>query len=132
VPFLKFVANKGINDRPRTISFVLRGMSRPGWPMSWSELDRIKLTDLVSSGKSASRSRPCEKYCSRTLFAELAETAVAVSEALSSPPPPSSSRNFSTQKPTGKIMMSQVLLSDLARATAAGPGEFGFWTTGWI
>jgi hypothetical protein len=53
VPFLKFVANKGVNDEAADYSFVLRGYVRH-WLMNvWQEFDRIKLTDLVGSSKSA-------------------------------------------------------------------------------
>jgi len=53
VPFLKFVANKGINDEAANYSFVLRGYVRHWLANVWSEFDRIKLTDLVGSSKSA-------------------------------------------------------------------------------
>src|SRR6266496_4286304 len=53
VPFLKFVANKGTNDEAANYSFVLRGYVRHWLANVWSEFDRIKLTDLVSSGKAA-------------------------------------------------------------------------------
>ena len=53
VPFLKFVANKGVHDEAANYSFVLRGYVRHWLANVWSEFDRIKLTDLVgSSGKS--------------------------------------------------------------------------------
>jgi hypothetical protein len=53
VPFLKFIANKGVNDEAADYSFVLRGYVRH-WLMNvWQEFDRIKLTDLVGSSKSA-------------------------------------------------------------------------------
>ncbi len=55
VPFLKFVANKGINDEAANYSFVLRGYVRHWLANVWSEFDRIKLTDLVGSGKSVPR-----------------------------------------------------------------------------
>ena len=55
VPFLKFVANKGTNDEAANYSFVLRGYVRHWLANVWSEFDRIKLTDLVGSGKSAGR-----------------------------------------------------------------------------
>src|SRR3982074_1119226 len=56
VPFLKFVANKGINDEAANYSFVLRGYVRHWLANVWSEFDRIKLTDLVGSGKAGARS----------------------------------------------------------------------------
>jgi hypothetical protein len=52
VPFLKFVANKGKDDEAANYSFVLRGYVRHWLANVWSEFDRIKLTDLVGSGKS--------------------------------------------------------------------------------
>jgi hypothetical protein len=55
VPFLKFVANKGIEDEAANYSFVLRGYVRHWLANVWSEFDRIKLTDLVGAGKSAMR-----------------------------------------------------------------------------
>ena len=55
VPFLKFVANKGMKDEAANYSFVLRGYVRHWLANVWSEFDRIKLTDLVGSGKSVPR-----------------------------------------------------------------------------
>jgi hypothetical protein len=55
VPFLKFVANKGLEDEAANYSFVLRGYVRHWLANVWSEFDRIKLTDLVGAGKSAMR-----------------------------------------------------------------------------
>jgi hypothetical protein len=53
VPFRKFAANKGPDDKPADYSFVLRGYVRH-WLMNvWREFDRIELTDLVGSSKSA-------------------------------------------------------------------------------
>src|SRR5262249_33729613 len=51
VPFLKFVANKGIHDEAANNSFVLRGYVRHWLTNVWSEYDRIKLTDIVGSTK---------------------------------------------------------------------------------
>ena len=51
VPFLKFVANKGIHDDAANYSFVLRGYVRHWLANVWSEFDRIKLTDIVGAGK---------------------------------------------------------------------------------
>ena len=51
VPFLKFVANKGIHDEAANYSFVLRGYVRHWLANVWSEYDRIKLTDIVGSTK---------------------------------------------------------------------------------
>src|SRR5258707_231113 len=56
VPFLKFVANKGVHDEAANYSFVLRGYVRHWLANVWSEFDRIKLTDIVGSGKAAVRS----------------------------------------------------------------------------
>src|SRR6201996_2754860 len=56
VPFLKFVANKGVSDEAANYSFVLRGYVRHWLANVWSEYDRIKLTDIVGSAKPASRS----------------------------------------------------------------------------
>ena len=53
VPFLKFVANKGVDDKAMDYSFVLRGYVRHWLTNVWREFDRIKLTDLVGSSKSA-------------------------------------------------------------------------------
>jgi hypothetical protein len=47
VPFLRFVANKGVHDETENYSFVLRGYVRHWLANVWSEFDRIKLTDLV-------------------------------------------------------------------------------------
>ena len=55
VPFLKFVANKGMNDDAANYSFVLRGYVRHWLANVWSEFDRIKLTDLVGSSKPVAR-----------------------------------------------------------------------------
>ncbi len=49
VPFLKFVANKDINNESANYSFVLRGYVRHWMGKVWGEYDRIKLTDIVSS-----------------------------------------------------------------------------------
>src|ERR1043165_9051855 len=49
VPFLKFVANKGISDEAANYSFVLRGYVRHWLANVWSEFDRIRLTDIVGS-----------------------------------------------------------------------------------
>jgi hypothetical protein len=49
VPFLRFVANKGIRDEGANYSFVLRGYVRHWLANVWSEYDRIKLTDIVGS-----------------------------------------------------------------------------------
>jgi hypothetical protein len=61
VPFLKFVANKGVNDEAANYSFVLRGYVRHWLANVWSEFDRIKLTDIVGSGKAGIRGAAGEK-----------------------------------------------------------------------
>ena len=53
VPFLKFVANKRLDDKAADYSFVLRGYVRHWLTNVWMEFDRINLTDLVGSSKSA-------------------------------------------------------------------------------
>jgi hypothetical protein len=53
VPFRKFVANKGMDDEAAEYSFVLRGYVRHWLTNVWREFDRINLTDLVGSSKSA-------------------------------------------------------------------------------
>ena len=53
VPFLKFIANKDANDEAANYSFVLRGYVRHWLTNVWREFDRIMLTDLVGSSKSA-------------------------------------------------------------------------------
>ena len=49
VPFLNFVASKGMPDQAANYSFVLRGYVRHWLANVWSEYDRIKLTDIVGS-----------------------------------------------------------------------------------
>src|SRR3974390_2216158 len=51
VPFLKFVANKGVQDEAANYSFVLRGYVRHWLANVLSKYDRIKLTDIVGSTK---------------------------------------------------------------------------------
>jgi len=46
---------RDLNDEAANYSFVLRGYVRHWLANVWSEFDRIKLTDLVSSGKAAPR-----------------------------------------------------------------------------
>jgi len=58
VPFLKFVANKGLHDEVANYSFVLRGYVRHWLANVWSEFDRIRLTDIVGS---SSTERSAEK-----------------------------------------------------------------------
>ncbi len=61
VPFLKFVANKGVHDEAANYSFVLRGYVRHWLANVWSEFDRIKLTELVNSKEKSSRTSGSEK-----------------------------------------------------------------------
>jgi len=56
VPFLKFVANKGLHDEAANNSFVLRGYVRHWLANVWSEFDRIKLTDIVGAKESKTKS----------------------------------------------------------------------------
>jgi hypothetical protein len=51
VPFLSFVANKAANGQGANYSFVLRGYVRHWLGNVWAEYDRIKLTDVVGTGK---------------------------------------------------------------------------------
>ena len=50
VPFLTFVANKGLKDEAANYSFVLRGYVRHWLGNVWAEYDRIKLNDIVATG----------------------------------------------------------------------------------
>ena len=64
VPFLKFVANKGVHDEAANYSFVLRGYVRHWLANIWSEFDLIKLTDLAQPpgmGKASRNSGGAEK-----------------------------------------------------------------------
>ena len=56
VPFVTFIANKKRSGEAANYSFVLRGYVRHWLANVWSEFDRIKLTDVVGSGKPAVRS----------------------------------------------------------------------------
>ena len=53
VPFLNFVANKGIHDDAANYSFVLRGYVRHWLANVWSEFDRIKLNEIVATAAAA-------------------------------------------------------------------------------
>ena len=48
VPFVSFVANKGMDGQPANYSFVLRGYVRHWLGNVWAEFDRIKLIDMVT------------------------------------------------------------------------------------
>jgi hypothetical protein len=50
VPFLTFVANKGLKGESANYSFVLRGYVRHWLGNVWAEYDRIKLNEIVASG----------------------------------------------------------------------------------
>ena len=48
VPFVSFVANKGMDGQPANYSFVLRGYVRHWLGNVWAEFDRVKLIDMVT------------------------------------------------------------------------------------
>jgi hypothetical protein len=48
VPYVSFVANKGIGGEPAAFSFVLRGYVRHWLGNVWAEFDRVKLIDLLA------------------------------------------------------------------------------------
>jgi hypothetical protein len=50
VPYVTFIANKGVNNESANYSFVLRGYVRHWLGNVWAEYDRIKLLDLVEQG----------------------------------------------------------------------------------
>ena len=58
VPFLTFVANKGLKGEPANYSFVLRGYVRHWLGNVWAEYDRIKLNDIVATGGAAPANSP--------------------------------------------------------------------------
>ena len=47
VPFVSFVANKGVDGQSGNYSFVLRGYVRHWLGNVWAEFDRVKLKDAV-------------------------------------------------------------------------------------
>jgi hypothetical protein len=49
VPFVSFVANKGMDGQSANYSFVLRGYVRHWLGNVWAEFDRVKLNDLVAA-----------------------------------------------------------------------------------
>ena len=49
VPFVSFVANKGMDAQPANYSFVLRGYVRHWLGNVWAEFDRVKLNDIVAA-----------------------------------------------------------------------------------
>jgi len=58
VPFLTFVANKGLKGEPANYSFVLRGYVRHWLGNVWAEYDRIKLNEVLGSSAAAAPSNP--------------------------------------------------------------------------
>jgi hypothetical protein len=57
VPFLTFVANKGMKGETANYSFVLRGYVRHWLGNVWAEYDRIKLNDMIASAAAPSTPR---------------------------------------------------------------------------
>jgi hypothetical protein len=49
VPFLTFVANKGLKGEAANYSFVLRGYVRHWLGNVWAEYDRVKLLDIFDT-----------------------------------------------------------------------------------
>jgi len=49
VPFVSFVANKGMDAQAANYSFVLRGYVRHWLGNVWAEFDRVKLNDIVAA-----------------------------------------------------------------------------------
>jgi hypothetical protein len=49
VPFVSFIANKGMDAQPANYSFVLRGYVRHWLGNVWAEFDRVKLSDIVAA-----------------------------------------------------------------------------------
>jgi hypothetical protein len=49
VPYVSFIANKGVSGQPASYSFVLRGYVRHWLGNVWAEFDRVKLIDLVAA-----------------------------------------------------------------------------------
>jgi len=58
VPFLTFVANKGLNGEAANYSFVLRGYVRHWLGNVWAEYDRIKLNDIIGAAGATTASGP--------------------------------------------------------------------------
>jgi hypothetical protein len=54
VPFLTFVANKGVKGEAVNYSFVLRGYVRHWLGNVWAEYDRVKLKDIIAVAAPAS------------------------------------------------------------------------------
>ena len=66
VPFLTFVANKGLKGEAANYSFVLRGYVRHWLGNVWAEYDRIKLNDIVATGGAAPANSPRVQVVSRS------------------------------------------------------------------
>src|SRR5579863_9623836 len=66
VPFLTFVANKGMKGETANYSFVLRGYVRHWLGNVWAEYDRIKLNDIVATGGAAPANSPRVQVVSRS------------------------------------------------------------------
>jgi hypothetical protein len=60
VPFINFIANKGLNGEAANNSFVLRGYVRHWLGNVWAEFDRVKLTDIIDAKESV-KARPVVK-----------------------------------------------------------------------
>jgi hypothetical protein len=60
VPFINFIANKGLNGEAANNSFVLRGYVRHWLGNVWAEFDRVKLTDIIDAKESV-KPRPVVK-----------------------------------------------------------------------
>jgi hypothetical protein len=66
VPFLTFVANKGLKGDAANYSFVLRGYVRHWLGNVWAEYDRIKLNEIVAAGGAAPAAGPRVQVVSRS------------------------------------------------------------------
>jgi hypothetical protein len=66
VPFLTFVANKGLKGESANYSFVLRGYVRHWLGNVWGEYDRIKLNEIVATGGAAPAASPRVQVVSRS------------------------------------------------------------------
>ena len=49
IPFATFIADKAVNGKGGSYSFVLRGYTRHWLNTVWAEYDRVKLNDLVAA-----------------------------------------------------------------------------------
>jgi hypothetical protein len=66
VPFLTFVANKGLKGEAANYSFVLRGYVRHWLGNVWAEYDRIKLNEIVAAAGAAPAAGPRVQVVSRS------------------------------------------------------------------